>query len=233
MDTHYFLVAHGSRDVRSQQSLQQLTTLFAQIIEQQGGETEQVHAGTLEFGLPLEQQLKQLGGSLTSNPVEVKILPLFLLAGTHMMSDIPQAVAIAQQNLPHIHFNLRPHVGSHSAIVELLRDRISTDYPWILLAHGSRYPGGNTAVEKISAELGTQSAFWSVSPKLEQCLSVLMEQGHQTVGVLPYFLFSGSITDAILEQIYQLRCRFNNLNLKLAAPLDPSLTLAQLLVDLI
>ncbi len=226
------LVAHGSRDLRSQQSFQQLTDLFRHSAVQKGIPPQHIHGGTLEFGRPLEEQLQQIGKALPAGQT-VKILPLFLLAGMHMMSDIPQAVAVAQQENPHIHFDLRPHVGSHVGILALLRDRISEDYPWILLAHGSRYPGGNSVVEQISAELGTQPAYWSVPPKLEQSLEALMEQGHQTVGVLPYFLFSGSITDAILEQVYQLRCRFNNLNLKLASPLDPSPALAQLLVDLI
>lgn len=230
------LVAHGSRDVRSQQSFQQLTDLFRQGLASSGVSPHQIHSGTLEFGLPLEEQLQQVGGSLESDSsasAEVKIVPLFLLAGTHLMSDIPNAIAVAQQQSPHVKFNLRPHLGSHSGVLALLRDRISTDYPWILLAHGSRYPGGNTIAEEISAALGTQPAYWSVAPHLEESLTALVDQGHRTVGVLPYFLFSGRITDAILQQIYQLRCRFDNLDLKLAAPLNPSPALAKLLVDLI
>jgi sirohydrochlorin cobaltochelatase len=230
--TAYLLVAHGSRDARSQHSFQQLTALFQQALGQRDVCPTRIHSGTLEFGLPLEQQLQQLGRSLTT-AAEIKIVPLFLLSGTHLRFDIPQAIAVAQQQVPQVRFNLRPHLGSHSGVLALLRDRICTDYPWILLSHGSRYPGGNTAVEKISAALGTQPAYWSVEPKLEERLSALVDQGHQTVGVMPYFLFSGRITDAILQQVYQLRCRFDHLDLKLASPLDPSPALAQLLVDLI
>ncbi|MGB7417058.1 MAG: sirohydrochlorin chelatase [Thermosynechococcaceae cyanobacterium] len=231
--TAYFLVAHGSRDVRSQQSFQQLTDLFRQGLAPSGVSPHQIHGGTLEFGLPLAQQLQQVGGALNAASAEVKIVPLFLLSGTHLRSDIPEAITVAQQQSPHIKFTLTPHLGSHSGVLALLRDRITSDYPWILLAHGSRYPGGNAIAEEISAALGTQAAYWSVAPKLEESLAALVDQGHRTVGVLPYFLFSGRITDAILQQIYQLRCRFDNLDLKLAAPLNPSPALAQLLIDLI
>ncbi|MEO0375183.1 MAG: sirohydrochlorin chelatase [Cyanobacteria bacterium P01_A01_bin.17] len=231
METHYFLVAHGSRDLRSQQSFQQLTTLFGQAAAQQAISPEQIHSGTLELSLPLEEQLQQLGQSL-SESATIKILPLFLLPGTHVMSDIPQAVAVARKALPQINFDLQPHLGSHPGILELLRDRISTGYPWILVAHGSRYPGGNAAVEELATALDVRPAYWSVEPSLEDSLRPIVEQGHRSVGVLPYFLFSGKITDAIAEQINQLKYRSNQLNLALSSPLDPSPALAQLLIDL-
>jgi sirohydrochlorin cobaltochelatase len=226
------LVAHGSRDVRSQQSFQQLTTLFRQAATQRSIRPEQIHAGTLELGLPLEKRLQQLGQSFTQQTT-VEILPLFLLPGTHVMSDIPQAVTAAQQRLPQVNFNLRPHLGSHPGILALLRDRVSTERPWILLAHGSRYPGGNTAIEQLASALGARPAYWSVEPNLEQSLRSIVEQGHRRVGVLPYFLFSGSITDAICEQVNQLRYTFSQLNLDLTFPINPSPAVAQLLIDLI
>ena len=84
------LVAHGSRDLRSQQSFQQLTDLFRYSAVQKGIPPQHIHGGTLEFGRPLEEQLQQIGKALPAGQT-VKILPLFLLAGMHMMSDIPQA----------------------------------------------------------------------------------------------------------------------------------------------
>ncbi|PZD71667.1 Sirohydrochlorin cobaltochelatase [Acaryochloris thomasi RCC1774] len=231
METHYFLVAHGSRDLRSQQSFQQLTALFTQAAAHRGIKPEQIHSGTLELGLPLEERLQQLGQSL-AEPATVEILPLFLLPGTHVMSDIPEAIAVAQQQVPQVHFNLRPHLGSHPGILELLRARISTRHPWILVAHGSRYPGGNAVVEELATALDVKPAYWSVEPSLEDSLRPIVEQGHRNVGVLPYFLFSGKITDAIAEQINQLKYRFGQLNLALSSPLDPSPALAQLLIDL-
>jgi sirohydrochlorin cobaltochelatase len=232
LETHYLLVAHGSRDARSQQSFQQLTALFRQAATQRSIRSEQIHAGTLELGLPLAERLQHLGQSLTRQAT-VEILPLFLLPGTHVMSDIPQAVAVAQQKLPQVNFNLRPHLGSHPGILALLRDRISAERPWILLAHGSRYPGGNAAIEQLASSLGARPAYWSAEPNLEQSLCSIVEQGHQSVGVLPYFLFAGRITDAIYEQVNQLRYTFSQLNLDLTAPINPSPAVAELLVDLI
>lgn len=230
METHYFLVAHGSRDLRSQQSFRQLTTLFKQAAAQRAIRPEQIHSGTLELSLPLAEQLQQLGQSLPEQAT-IKILPLFLLPGTHVMSDIPQAVATAQKELPQVSFDVRPHLGSHPGMVELLRERLSTGYLWILIAHGSRYPGGNEAVEVLTKALDIKPAYWSVEPSLEHRLRSVIEQGHRRIGVLPYFLFSGKITDAIAEQINQLKYKFNQLHLTLSSPLDPSPALAQLLID--
>lgn len=225
-------MAHGSRDVRSQQSFQQLAALFRERVAQADITPQQIHTGTLEFNLPLEQQIQQIGTTFES-PTELVILPLFLLPGTHVMSDIPQAVAVARQQLPKIQINLRPHLGSHPKLLELLRDGISPDIPWILLSHGSRYPGGNEAVEQLANTLGASPAYWSVSGSLEEKVVALSQQGHQKIGIFPYFLFSGSITDAISEQVDQLKCRFKELNLLLTSPINPSPALAQLLVDLI
>lgn len=116
----------------------------------------------------------------------------------------------------------------------------------ILLAHGSRRPGGNAAVESLAKHLGATPAYWSVAPSLadrlaewqiqrQQNLSETLAQNEAThsgaidsgsidsaginstaigttavnttaidttaIEVLPYFLFAGSLTEAIAAQV--------------------------------
>ena len=240
--TAYFLVSHGSRDPRSQVALQQLAHAFTQafVTQHPSPDSSQpwVHTGTLEFGPhPLNQQIQEFAEQLIDKGVtQLDILPLFLLPGTHVKQDIPAAVTAARQQLGQsIRLRLRPHLGSHSRMGQLLRDRISAQpqSAQILLAHGSRYPGGNKPVEHLAAQLGAVPAYWTGGPNLETCISELTANGHDQIGILPYFLFTGGITDALQEQINQLQWRFNFLNLSITSPLEPSLKMAGLLLDLI
>ncbi len=197
-----------------------------------------VQTGTLEFGpVPLTQQIQQFAEGLISSGVsQLDILPLFLLAGTHVMEDIPAAVTTASQQLgPQIQLRLGAHLGAHPRMVDVWRDRLPPDLSFkrVLVAHGSRYPGGNVSVEQLAAQLGAVPAYWLGGPTLETCVAELASDGHRQIVILPYFLFEGGITDALKEQINQLKWKFNSLDLKMLAPLEPSLEMAGLLLDLI
>ena len=237
----YFLVSHGSRDPRSQVALQQLAQVFGQGLAAQNftaSSLPAVQTGTLEFGpMPLHQQIEQFAATLLARGgTQLKVLPVFLLPGAHVMADIPAAVTTASQQLgDRIQLRLCAHLGSHPNMVQVLRDRMSP-HPasaQILLAHGSRYPGGNKPVEQLAARLGAVPAYWFGEPNLETRILELTTHGHHHIDILTYFLFAGSITDALTEQVSQLQRRFDKLSLNLIPPLEPSLKLAGLLLDLI
>lgn len=165
----------------------------------------------------------------------VQILPLFLLPGAHVREDIPTEVAIAQQTLGQdLDLDLRPFLGSHLGLVSQLRAemQIAGVTAWIVIAHGSRRPGGNNPVERIATQLGALPAYWSVQPGLEERVQELVRRGHQDIGIVPYFLFSGGITAAIAQTVQQLRQRHPGITLHLTQPLGATPELAQLIVDL-
>ncbi|NJK74893.1 MAG: sirohydrochlorin chelatase, partial [Microcoleus sp. SU_5_6] len=104
---------------------------------------------------------------------------------------------------------------------------------WILLSHGSRQPGGNLTVEKIASQVGAQAAYWSIKPSLEERIDGLVRGGQQQIGIVPYFLFNGGITDAIARGVEQLKHQFPQTELHLANPLGASVQLAKLIGELI
>ncbi|OUC13030.1 MAG: hypothetical protein B0A82_19245 [Alkalinema sp. CACIAM 70d] len=59
----------------------------------------------------------------------------------------------------------------------------------ILLAHGSRRPGGNTIVEQLARDLDAHLAYWSMAPSLEDCLNHCMN--HRLSPVKPNCLREG------------------------------------------
>ena len=185
---------------------------------------------------PLHEQIRQFGDrALLSGYNRVQVLPLFLLPGMHVMEDIPAEVAIAQQALEQVKIDLRPHLGTHPGLSHLLATSMAATKAdaWILLAHGSRRPGAKQTVEAIATQLGAISAYWAVSPKLATQVKALVDTGYQQIGILPYFLFAGGITDAIASTVEQLKMQFPSVNLALAEPIGASVELADLIWDLI
>jgi sirohydrochlorin cobaltochelatase len=104
---------------------------------------------------------------------------------------------------------------------------------WILLSHGSRRHNGNQPVEALATKLGAVAAYWSVSPSLETQVAALVNAGSRQIGVLPYFLFAGGITDAIAQKIAALSQELKAVNLSMASPIGASVQLADLILDLI
>lgn len=171
----------------------------------------------------------------TVKPLHLQILPLFLLPGVHVKEDIPAEVAIARKHLDtRLSIDLRPHLGSHPNLSSLLTNqRISSSADaWILLSHGSRRTGGNAPVEALAKQLGVVPAYWSVSPDLKSRIQELAHIGHRRVGIIPYFLFAGAITDAIAQVVDQLSQTFPTVDLQLTPPLGASSELAELVFDL-
>lgn len=224
----YLLVSHGSRAPRPQAAMAQLATLIRSKVQAPIG------IATLECSpLALHEQIHQFSQTLIPQNIHhIQIVPLFLLPGVHVVEDIPDQVRIAQQ-LESMTIALSPHLGTHPGLKSLLASRLSPETACILLSHGSRRSGGNQSVEDLADALNLVPAYWLVAPSLETRLQELSQKGHRNVTILPYFLFSGGVTDAIAQTVEQLTPKFPSLHLTLAAPLEVSDALVDLLVDLI
>ncbi len=250
----YLLVSHGSRDPRPQAAVEELATLVAQKV---GLESEWmqkksdrsslaappvtlsplVGTAVLELGdQPLHEQIRQFSDRAHASGLKhLQVLPLFLLPGVHVMEDIPEQVAIASIALESkLTIEIRPHLGVHPGLSRLLATSLASVNAdaSILLSHGSRRVGGNQPVEAIAATLGAVPAYWSVSPSLEERLEDLVSAKYSHIGILPYFLFTGGITDAILTKVKLLSKQFPTSKLHLAEPIGASAELADLIWDL-
>ena len=197
-----------------------------------------VGTATLELGdVPLHEQIRQFANvALGTGCNQVQLLPLFLLPGVHVMEDIPAEVALAKASLGQaITINQRSHLGTHPGLARLLANQLATidADAKILISHGTRRRGGNELVESIADDLGAIVAYWSMTPTLEEQVNVLAGAGHKHMAILPYFLFSGGITDAIAQLVSRLQDQFSELELRLCNPIGVSSELADLIVDLI
>jgi sirohydrochlorin cobaltochelatase len=233
----YFLIAHGSRDPRSRQALEACSMFVRQALDPSQSLEQAwpfVGAGVLEFGdQPLAVQIETFAKTASRNGVrQIFLLPLFLMSGNHVNQDLPEAVQRAQhRSSPQL--ILCPHLGSHPDMQNLVRDRMNEIHcdRWILLAHGTRRSHGNESVAVLAEQLNATPAFWATEPNLEAQLETLAEGTHQRVGIVPYFLFTGSIIDVISKDIHRLKSRFTTLDLRMSQPLNPSIQMAKLLLD--
>ncbi|AFY34074.1 sirohydrochlorin chelatase [Calothrix sp. PCC 7507] len=232
----YLLVSHGSRDRRPEIAMQQLAALVNH------NQSKSVGIACLEVSpQPLHEQIKQFAKSCgEAQPLvlghRLKIVPIFLLPGVHVMSDIPAEIALAQQALGEdVIIDLQPYLGSHPRLGSLFAKQmaVKNEAAWILLAHGSRRPGSEVPVAALAANLGAVVAFWAVPPSLESRVKELVAVGKQEIAILPYFLFAGGITDAIAQSVETLKLQFPGVTFYLAEPLGASTELAGLIWDLI
>lgn len=260
----YLLVFHGSRDPRPAQAMERLSRFLRSPVDavypccgvapgpatlspppeaepHQTGRSQLapgalVGTASLEAsGRPLHEQVIHFGQRAQAMGIEtLQVIPLFLGRGTHVMEDIPAALATAQRALPALALNLTPHLGHHPGLQTLLRRRLETssNQTWVLLAHGSRRKASNLAIETLAKSLGGTVAYWSHSPNLETRMIQFLQSGVHQFTVLPYFLFSGTTTDAIIRATEALAERFPQSRIHLLPPLGPTADLAQLVVDL-
>jgi sirohydrochlorin cobaltochelatase len=230
----YFLIAHGSRDLRSHHGLEACAAYMRQhlMAHRVLPQTEPwVGTGVLEFGdQPLATQMADFAKAAAAAGVrQIFLLPLFLAAGNHLLQDLPEAIQEADVLL-----TLCPPLGTHANLSLLVQARMSEVLPcdrWILLAHGTKRPEGNQPIDALAAQLEIAPAYWATAPALEEQIQALQSLGAQRIGIAPYFLFAGRITDAIEANVVQLRSEFTSLDLQMTKPLNPSPLLAKLLLE--
>ncbi|MBW4456230.1 MAG: sirohydrochlorin chelatase [Nostoc indistinguendum CM1-VF10] len=245
MSSTYLLVSHGSRDRRPEIAMQQLAKLIHNKLSENHNALNSEHLvgiAALEMSpQPLHEQIQEFAKSAfryrkpSQNHNRLKIVPLFLLPGVHVMTDIPAEVALAQQAIGQdIMIEVQPYLGSHPNLEKLLAKQTAAikAEAWILLAHGSRRPGSKETVEAIAASLSAVAAYWAGPPSLESRVTELVAAGYKEIAILPYFLFTGGITDAIAASIEELKLQFSAVNFQLAQPLGASAELAELICDL-
>ncbi len=216
----YLLVSHGSRDPRPQIAVSQLAAQLSLI-----DRFDVIGTAQLELAdKPLHSQIVDFAKTVLEYGIDkLVLLPLFLSPGVHVMDDLPAEAAIAQGELPTLKMTIAPFLGTSSHLSDLFeRNRLDLPDRSIILAHGSRRTGGNQTVDRLAAKLDLEPAYWSVAPSLTDRVTALVAQGAIEIGILPYFLFAGGITDAIGELVVKVREQFPQVRIILAEPIGNS-----------
>lgn len=224
----YLLVVHGSRNNSYHQQLKQLQDL---IVEGLNGECLLTTA-YLELGeKPLSASIVEFSIECVKyNYQTLKIIPLFLFSGTHVLDDIPEEINIARKNVP-VTLELMPLMGESLDLIDLLESKYQ-EYPEfkrILFCHGTRLEQGKEESRIIGKKLKAEVAYWSILPDLWTVIDNMVNSGVKRIVILPYFLFSGKIIDSIEPKIQELQ-QNEDMELILLKPLGATVQLAEVIL---
>lgn len=106
------LVAHGSRKQSSNAEVAQL----AQKIANLNHSFKLVNHGFLELTTP--SAFDALAELVEQGATNMTVLPYFLAAGHHVVSDFPEIMEKAQQDFPDVTFKLLPHLGAMDGMAQ-------------------------------------------------------------------------------------------------------------------
>ncbi|AUC62397.1 Sirohydrochlorin cobaltochelatase [Cyanobacterium sp. HL-69] len=235
-DTGYLLVVHGSRNSQYQIYLDTLANLTRQALEKKAIKS---HLETAY--LELSQQ--SLGEKITKfahfchekGYKQIKILPLFLFSGTHVMEDIPEESAIALKNTSKIGIDIKilPHLGSEDSVTDLLEQKYQKypNHARLLISHGTRLEKGKKEAQLLAQKTSAKLTFWSMNPFYDQTIIDLLESGTKNIAMLPYFLFPGKILKAIVLRAEEIKTQYDNVNIQIIDPLGATSELADIIVE--
>ncbi|MGB5606274.1 MAG: CbiX/SirB N-terminal domain-containing protein, partial [Gammaproteobacteria bacterium] len=109
------LVAHGSRLAKSNDEVRQLTECLAGMA---GEKFDRVSCAFLELAEPSIPD--GLRADIGAGAGTVVVLPYFLAAGRHVVTDIPAEVEIVRQEHPAVDITVAPYLGAARGLLELL-----------------------------------------------------------------------------------------------------------------
>ena len=109
------IVAHGSRRQESNQEIQ----LLAKNLSDKGVTGfSLIQYGFLELAEPsIPEAIIQC---IKNGAAEVTVLPYFLSAGRHVVTDIPEEVAKAQQVYPDTPIHITPYLGAAEELLSVM-----------------------------------------------------------------------------------------------------------------
>jgi sirohydrochlorin ferrochelatase len=115
------VVAHGSRRAESNDEVRELTRLLG---SQAGSSFEAVTCAFLELAEPSIPD--GLRAAIAAGASEVVVMPYFLSAGRHVVTDVPAEVDIVRAEYPDIAITLAPYLGAAPELTEvILRQALS------------------------------------------------------------------------------------------------------------
>lgn len=108
---HLLMIAHGSRRQASNDEVRQLAERVSQL---RGEDIAAVEVAFLELAEPSIPE--GLARCAAQGAQEIVVFPYFLAAGTHVVSDIPEAIEAFRAEHPEVHIRLTDHLGASEAL---------------------------------------------------------------------------------------------------------------------
>ena len=107
------IIAHGSRKKEANQEIESIADQVRQI-QSESNEYARVAHAFLEFAKP--DIVSAVNSCVDSGATEIDVVPYFLVAGLHVIRDIPNELASCRNNHPSLVIRLSQHFGIMDSI---------------------------------------------------------------------------------------------------------------------
>lgn len=114
------IAAHGSRKPAANAEIAALAESVAAIA---AGRFDRVRYAFLQLTQPLIPEV--IAALVAEGADEIVVFPLFIAAGSHVMSDIPNLIAEARGHHPQITFRAATHLGACEGIARFILEAAS------------------------------------------------------------------------------------------------------------
>ena len=115
--TGILLLAHGSRESDTEQTMRQITQYVQEALQ-----NDMVEEAYLQFR---EKNLeKGLLSLIVRGADDIRVIPYFLFEGVHIKEDIPGEIAEFQARHPAIKITMGKTLGADRRLAEIVADRI-------------------------------------------------------------------------------------------------------------
>ena len=111
------LLGHGSRREEANEEIRQLTGMIQKADNNRLYETAFLSIGHPYLADAIENLIKK-------GCVKIIVMPMFLVTGNHIDSDIPNKILLQKTAHPNIEFVLAKHFGSHPGVINIVQERI-------------------------------------------------------------------------------------------------------------
>ena len=120
------IAAHGSR---RKESAMEVAALAKKLNRNESHAFDRVDHGFLQFSAP--QLIDVIDRAVNDGAKQIIVFPLFISAGSHILTDIPEMVSRAGETYPDVEFSITRHLGVlpsvENAIVEEVAHHLAAD----------------------------------------------------------------------------------------------------------
>jgi sirohydrochlorin cobaltochelatase len=197
------LIGHGSRDADGNQE-------FMDFVNEIRRSTPEQHfeACFLELATPTIPD--GIDACVQQGADRIVVVPVILLAASHVKQDIPEFLDAARQKYPNVQIVYGRNIGLHEQIIDLLIARFHEqtatfteedihETAIVLMGRGSSDPDANGDLYKLARQLWERTGVLTVEvcfsgitfPRLPDGIHRAVSLGAKRVVVIPYVLFTG------------------------------------------
>jgi sirohydrochlorin cobaltochelatase len=221
-------VGHGSRDEEG--NLEFLEFINSIRTTQTN---EQIEACFLELTTPTVPD--GIDACVMKGATRIIVVPVILLAASHVKLEIPMFVEEARKRHPHIEIVYGRNIGLHELMIDLLFSRFQeqitdlkvselADTAIVLMGRGSSDPDANGDLYKIARQLWERTGVRTVEvcftgityPLLPEGVERAIALGAKRVVVVPYFLFTGVLIKRMQDVLVQLQQEHPSIQMSMA-----------------